>query len=275
LEKDLFLIEGGAAQIMRVLMNLIKNSKEALTGGGLIAIKTENVYLDKPLNRDQRIKKGEYVKVQISDTGSGIPPKILEKIFDPFFTTKRMDKQRGTGLGLSIVHSIMDDHKGYISVHSAVGKGTTFSLFFPVSKKLNVENVIPLLKGGHEKILIVDDDPLQRSVSTELLRRLGYKISCVDSGQEAIVFIKDRPQDIILMDMLMAGLNGAETYSKILELYPRQKAIIITGYSMTKQIRDALNLGAGAYLTKPVTLLALGTAIRKELDRKPGHSFEP
>lgn len=273
LAKDLFLIEGGAAQIMRILMNLIKNSKEAISDGGTITVKTANVFLEKPVIRNQRIKKGEYAKIEISDTGSGIPPNILEKIFDPFFTTKRMDKQRGTGLGLSIVHSILDDHKGYISVESKVGIGTTFSIFLPISKKLNVENVIPHLKGGHEKILIVDDDPLQRNVSAELLRRLGYKTSCVDSGQKAIEFIKDRPQDLVLMDMLMSGLDGAETYREILELYPGQKAIIITGYSMTKQIRDALNLGAGAYLAKPVTLLALGTAIRKELDRRPKQSI--
>lgn len=272
LAQNLFLIEGGSAQVMRVLMNLIKNSKEAISDGGMITVKTKNVFLDKPISRNQRVEKGEYVKVEVSDTGSGIPANILENIFDPFFTTKRMDQQRGTGLGLSIVHSILDDHKGYISVESKVGSGTKFSIFFPISQKLNVENIIPHLRGGHEKILIVDDDPLQRNVSAELLSRLGYKASCVDSGQEAIEFIKDRPQDLVLMDMLMAGLDGAETYREILEFYPGQKAIIITGYSMTQQIRDALDLGAGAYLAKPVTLLALGTAIRKELDRKPKQS---
>ncbi|MFQ5864232.1 MAG: response regulator [bacterium] len=272
LASDLFLIKGGAAQLTRALSNLIINAKEAMLGiqgSKKLTIRTENVYLDEPLRRYQTIKRGEYVMVEISDTGTGIEPEILDKVFDPFFTTKTMDRMRGSGLGLSVVHGIIEDHNGYITVESIVGKGTTFSLYFPVSRDVQneVAETIEKIEGGVESILIVDDDPIQRRVTSQLLKRLGYRIHTATSGEEAVDYVKKEPQDLLILDMVMDGIDGTETYRRILEFRPHQKAIVLSGYAMSKRVEKALHLGAGNFVPKPISLRALATAVRKELDK--------
>ncbi|MFQ5676695.1 MAG: PAS domain S-box protein, partial [bacterium] len=167
LASDLFLIKGGTAQLTRAFINLISNAKEAMHGKGSLTVSTENSYLEKPLKGYHAVRRGEYVKLQISDTGTGIKAELLDKIFDPFFTTKKMDRIRGSGLGLSVVHGIIEDHQGYILVDSKRKKGTTFSLFFPVTRDIEKElaQAIEKSKGGNERILVVDDDPVQRKVA--------------------------------------------------------------------------------------------------------------
>ncbi|MFQ5822964.1 MAG: PAS domain S-box protein [bacterium] len=270
LSSDLFLIKGGAAQLSRALTNLIINAKEAMQGIGVLTIKTENVYLDNPLRGYQTIKRGEYVVLKVSDTGIGIEPEILDKIFDPFFTTKKMDRLRGSGLGLSVIHGIIEDHKGYITVDSTLGQGTTFTLYFPVTREIEIQaaEVVKKTKGGQEKILIIDDDPVQRRVAGQLLKRLGYKVHTVSSGEQAVKYVKMYPQDLLLLDMVMDGIDGAETYRQILENQPEQKAILFSGYAMSPRVQDALRLGAGSFISKPLTLKTLATAVRKELDKK-------
>lgn len=266
----LFPIEGGSTQLTRALINLLNNAREAMNDKGTLKITTENTYLDSPLKGYQTIARGEYVKLQISDSGAGIRPEIIDQIFDPFFTTKKMDRMRGSGLGLSVVHGIIKDHEGYILVDSKVGKGTTFSLFFPVSRKKAsdiVDNDVQSM-GGNERILVVDDDPIQRSVAKQLLKRLGYKVNVVSSGERAVSRIKNRPYDLVILDMVLEGMDGAETYRQILEIKPTQKAIILSGYAMTNRVQEALNLGAGTFISKPVTQRILANAVRKELDKK-------
>ncbi|MFQ5823476.1 MAG: PAS domain S-box protein [bacterium] len=269
LASDLLLIKGGVAQLTRALTNLINNAKEAMQDMGNLMFKTENVYLDKPLRGYQTIERGEYVKLNISDTGTGIAPEILDKIFDPFFTTKKMDRMRGSGLGLSVVHGIMEDINGYITVESTLGQGTTFSLYFPVSR--GVESEIPEFfeksKGGNERILVVDDDPVQRRVASQILERMGYEVNTVSSGEQAVNYVKKHPQDLLLLDMVMNGIDGAETLRRILEFQPEQKAIIFSGYAMSQRVQEALRLGAGTFVSKPVTLNALASAVRSELDK--------
>jgi len=256
--------------LTRALTNLLNNAKEAMQGTGVLAIKTKNVYLDKPLKGYQTVKRGEFSKLEISDTGTGIEPEILDKIFDPFFTTKKMDRMRGSGLGLSVVHGILQDQKGYITVDSSPGQGTTFSLFFPATRKIESEvtKFIEKTKGGNESILIVDDDPVQRKVAGQILKHLGYKVYAVSSGEKAINYVKNHPQDLLVLDMVMDGIDGAETYRKILEFQPEQKAIILSGYAISQRVQEALRLGAGTFVSKPVTLKALVTAVRDELDKK-------
>ncbi|MFQ5708971.1 MAG: PAS domain S-box protein [bacterium] len=269
LEPELLLIKGGAAQLTRALTNLIINAREALQGEGEVTITTENVYLDVPLHGHQTIKRGEYVQLKISDTGTGIKPEIMDKIFDPFFTTKTMDRMRGSGLGLSVVHGVIEDHKGYITVDSTVGKGTTFSLYFPVTRDVQKEvaTIVDKIEGGQESILIVDDDPIQRRVTGQLLKRLGYKIHSTPSGELAVDYVKEVPQNLLILDMAMDGVDGTETYRQILEFQPDQRAIILSGYAMTKRVEQALKLGAGSFVSKPISLKNLAMAVRKELDR--------
>ncbi len=269
---DIFSVKGGAAQLTRALTNLINNAIEAMNNQGVLTVKTENTYLDIPLKGYQTIDRGEYVKLSISDTGSGIRPEIIDNIFDPFFTTKKMDRRRGSGLGLSIVHGIVEDHNGYIQVDSKPGKGTTFSLYFPVNRAVEREILINEVKSasGDERILIVDDDPIQRRVAGQLLRRLGYRVQVVSSGETAVTHLKKRHYDLLIVDMVMDGIDGVEAYKRILEFEPKQKAIILSGYAMSNRVQTAIKLGAGSFVTKPISQKVLANAVRKELDKKHG-----
>lgn len=270
LTNDLFLIKGGAAQLTRVLMNLIINAKEAMNDLGALTIKTENVYLDEPLKGNQTIKRGEYVKVEICDTGTGIDATIVNKIFDPFFTTKKMDKLRGSGLGLSIVHGVVEDHNGYITFTSEQGQGTSFFLYFPISRETPAESVVKngIPKGRGEHILFVDDDPVQRTVSSQLLKRLGYQVQVVSSGEEAVEYVRKHIPDLVILDMVMDGIDGAETYRQIIEFKSGLRAIVLSGYAMSHRVDEALRLGAGAFVPKPIRPHLLATVIRKELDKE-------
>jgi PAS domain S-box-containing protein len=270
---ELLLIKAGAAQLSRALFNLIMNAIEAMHGKGVLTVSTENTYLEKPLRGYQTVTRGEYVQLQISDTGTGIKAENIDSIFDPFFTTKKMDRIRGTGLGLSVVHGIVEDHGGYILVDTKYRKGTRFSLYFPVARDMENEfaATIETSKGGNERILIVDDDPIQRRVARHLLRRLGYKVSVVSSGERAVVHIKKQRYDLLVMDMVMDGIDGAEAFRQILEIKPDQRAIILSGYAMSNRVEEALRLGAGSFVAKPVTQRVLANAVRREIDRKKPH----
>jgi len=268
LQPDLLPMKGGAAQLTRALTNIVLNANEAIQEDGGINISSKNIYLDKPIVGYQTVKRGEYIQLKITDDGSGIKPENINKIFDPFFTTKTMDRLRGSGLGLSVVHGVMEDHKGYITVESEPKKGTTFTLYFPVTREIENELVkaVEKIKGGKESILIVDDDPIQRRVTSQLLNRLGYDIHTVTSGEQAIEYLKNDPQDLVILDMVMDGIDGTETYQRILKFTPQQRAIVLSGYAMTKRVQKALKLGAGSFVPKPISLRSLATAVRKELD---------
>jgi len=269
LAPNLFLIEGGSAQLLRALTNLIINGVESMDNQGTLFIETRNTYLQEKLPNYSSINPGNYIKIDISDQGSGIPEEIISKIFEPFFTTKTMDKMRGSGLGLSVVHGVISDHGGYITVDSKVDKGSTFSVYLPVSTKTQVDKrkVSTKVVGGNESILIVDDDPGQRKVVRFLLKRLGYKVEDVKSGEEAIHFVEKSDVDLLILDMVMDKIDGTETYRKILKSNPQQKAIMLSGYAMTKRVQQAIKLGAGGFVSKPVSFLELANVVRQELDR--------
>lgn len=261
-------INGGGAQLTRVLANLIINAKEAMQGIGVLTIRTENIEIAKPVIGNKAAKSGEYVKVDISDTGSGIELELLDKIFDPFFTTKKTDRLRGSGLGLSVVHGIVEDHKGYIIIDTQLGAGTTFSLYFPAVHDMETKKVRPLEQAlrGDESVLVVDDDPVQRNVMDYLLSRLGYKVHTVPSGESAVEFVKRKSPDLLVLDMVMDGIDGTETYRQVLEFKPEQKAIIASGYAMSKRVEEAVRMGAMTFISKPLTPNALAKAVRAALD---------
>lgn len=268
LASGLFVIKGGEAQLTRALVNLINNAAEAMNDKGTLYLKTENVYLDVPLVGYKTINRGEYVCLSVTDTGNGIAPEIIDRVFDPFFTTKTMDRQRGSGLGLSVVHSIVEDNKGYITVDSSE-RGTTFSLYFPVAReyeKYSKEDHTEI-KQGYEQILIVDDDPMQRKVLSQLLQRFGYQVDAVSSGEEAVQHVRHHSPDLLLLDMVMDGIDGTETYRQILEFKPGQKAILLSGYAMSERVRQALSLGAGSFISKPIMPQTLTRTVRSVLNK--------
>lgn len=267
LAADLMNIKGGSAQVYRAIMNVLTNARDAVGSSGKIVIKSENVYIDKTIIGYGRVLKGEFVKLTITDTGTGIPPENIQKIFDPFFTTKTTDKIRGSGLGLSVVDAVMKDHGGYIDLKSGVGQGSAFYLYFPITHQAVPDAIDADIVGGDESIMVVDDDDMQRNVLCNLLGRLGYKVSTCESGEQALEILKDNPHNLLILDMVMpGGIDGAETFKRVLQINPKQKAIIVSGFSETGRIREARAMGASAFVKKPLNMKALASAVRKALD---------
>lgn len=270
LSPDLMNIMGGSAQLQRVLSNLINNACDAMRDDGKITISTENYYVDDVSVAYGRVPRGEYVKLTISDTGHGIPEEVAQQVFDPFFTTKTADKRRGSGLGLSVVDAVIRDHNGYIDLSSKPNEGTSFYLYFPITRDTVDKTGLQSIEGGTETMLVVDDDQVQREVSTKLLEVLGYKVSSVGSGEQAIDFIKENPQDLLVLDMIMqTGIDGAETYRRAIEINPAQKAIIVSGSAESDRVQLAMEMGAGSFVRKPLTRRVLAAAVRRELDKRP------
>jgi len=270
-ETDLLNILGSPIHLSKTIMNLVTNAAEAISDIGEIILSTKNRYIDKSLNGYDKIKEGDYVTLSVRDTGIGIPSEDLERIFEPFYTKKVMGKS-GTGLGMAVVWGTVKDHKGYIDVKSAGGKGTEFTLYFPVIRQemtddnhlFSIEDI--MAKG--ESILVVDDVEDQREIASRMLTKLGYSVVSVSSGEEAVDYMKNHSTDLLVLDMIMEpGIDGLDTFKTILEIHPNQKAIIASGYSETERVKEAQRLGATAYLRKPYLLDKIGKVVRDELDK--------
>ncbi|MCD4720598.1 MAG: response regulator [Desulfobacula sp.] len=275
-EMNLLNIMGSSVHLSKTVMNLVNNAVEAMPEGGNIFISTQSKYIDKPIRGYDDIKEGDYIILSVSDSGIGISSEDLERIFEPFYTKKVMGRS-GTGLGMAVVWGTVKDHKGYIDVKSTEGKGTIFTLYFPVSRKeiTGKEKTLPMEEymGRKETILVVDDVKEQREIASRILKKLGYSATSVSSGEEAVDYMKDNSADLLILDMIMnPGIDGLETYKKILELHPGQKAIIASGFSETNRVKEAQRLGAGKYIKKPYTMEKIGVAVKKELDRKDLYS---
>ncbi|MDX1763133.1 MAG: PAS domain S-box protein [bacterium] len=269
-EDGILPIRGGEAQLNRIFTNLTTNAVEAMDGIGTLSVSVENCYLDRAIRGYETVQKGEYVRVDMEDSGTGVESEILQKIFEPFFTTKKTDKVRGSGLGLSVVRAVMEDHNGYIDIETRPGAGTRFSLFFPITRE-SVPFAVSAEPGRHgsgERILIVDDDPVQRQVLGHLLTQIGYKTHAVANGAEAVAHVRECPQDLLVLDMVMEdSIDGTETYRQIREFSPHQRALILSGYAESERVDDALKMGVGGYLRKPVNLKTIAAAVREQLDK--------
>ncbi len=271
LDKDVMNIKGSPVHLSKTIMNLLSNAAEAITDQGEVSIVTENRYLDKPITGYDDIQEGDYVVLRVSDNGRGISTADIGKIFEPFYTKKVMGRS-GTGLGLAVVWGTVKDHHGYIDVQSEEGRGSTFTLYFPVTREEMVSDQKGVSPGSYmgrgESILVVDDGKEQRELATVMLSGLGYRVSSVSSGEEAVTYLKANRVDLLVLDMIMdPGMDGLETYQKVLEVNPKQKAIIVSGFSETERVKKTQELGAGAYVRKPYIQEKIGLAIRKELDK--------
>ena len=264
-------ILGSSTHLSKTVMNLVSNAAEAMPEGGTLSISTENRYIDRPIGGYDNVKEGDYVVFTVSDSGTGIAPDDMEKIFEPFYTKKKMGRS-GTGLGMAVVWGTVKDHNGYIDVQSTEGKGTTFTLYFPATREKLSEDKSHLAIGSYsgdgESILIVDDVEEQRKIASGMLKELGYSVASVSSGEEAIEYLRTNKIDLLVLDMIMdPGMDGLDTYKKILETHPGQKAIIASGFSETDRVKKVLSLGAGAYIRKPFLLEKIGVAVKKELEK--------
>ncbi len=268
LEPGLANISCSPVHIKKCLMNLITNAVEALETKGTVVVSTRNQTVEKPAGKTLHIEKGQYVVLSVRDTGSGIAEKDLNHIFEPFYTKKIMGRS-GTGLGLSVVWNTVQDHDGTITVTSSKD-GTTFDLYFPISEeKITVEKTeteIKQLKGNGERILIIDDERQQRDIATQILISLGYEVNAVASGEKAIEYLKKNSADLLLLDMIMdPGINGRETYERIIKIHPGQKAVIASGFSKNDDVQKLNQLGVEGFIKKPYSLEQLGKAVKFEL----------
>jgi PAS domain S-box-containing protein len=269
LAPDLLNLRGSAIHLSKTVMNLVSNAAEAIPDGGTIVVKTANQYIDKALQGFDKVPQGEYCVLTVTDTGMGILDADKEKIFEPFYTKKKMGRS-GSGLGMAVIWGTVKDHKGFIQLDSEVEKGTEIRLFFPATRdNLTLEQTnqdLEKLRGKGEKILIVDDIKEQRDIALEMLESLGYNALAVESGEQAVNIIRNMDFDLLVLDMIMEpGIDGFETYRRILKERPGQKAIIASGFSETDRVREMQNIGAGQYLKKPYTLEKIGLAVQKEL----------
>lgn len=272
LDQDLANIKGSAFHIRKAVMNLVSNASEAIEGEGRVLVATANRYLDRRIKGYQDVPAGEYAVLTVEDSGPGISPENLHRIFEPFFTKKVMGRS-GTGLGLTTVWNVVQDHQGFIDVTSGDG-GTRFMLYFPITRDTvaGKASAVPLaqLRGKGETILVVDDVASQREISCRMLQALGYRTEAVSSGEAAVAYLKSQRVDLLLLDMIMdPGIDGRETYARIKQLHPDQKAIIVSGYAETEQVAQTLAMGAGQFLKKPLFLEGLGLAVKRELNGSP------
>jgi len=266
-EPDLYPVQGSTPHLLQALTNLIMNAFEAMPDGGQLTISTQAAFVEHKVGTYEPIEEGQYMILNIADTGCGISRQNLEHIFEPFYTSKKLGRS-GSGLGLAVVYGTMKDLKGHVDVQTAPGRGTVFSLYLPVAQKIARPQAEPDIDyRGTETVLVVDDVKQQREVAARLLSKMGYQVVCVSNGPDAIEQGWRHDIDIVLLDMILEDdFDGLETYKRLLELHPQLPCVIVSGFSETQRVREAQALGAGTYLRKPYTLEKLGRAIRQELD---------
>ena len=268
LYEDLWTAEVDRGQIDQVLLNLYVNAWQAMSNGGDLYLQTENVILDRSYVKPYKVEPGRYAKISVSDTGVGIDKETQERIFEPFFTTKEMG--RGTGLGLASVYGIIKSHGGYINVYSEKERGTVFTIYLPASAKevlIDEEGSPAMLVKGTGTILLIDDEKMILNVGLELLEELGYTVLSAMSGQEAIdVFQKDQDNiDLVIMDMIMPGMGGGETFDRLKEINPEVKVLLSSGYSINGQATKIIRRGCDGFIQKPFNMNQLAEKIQKIL----------
>ena len=265
--ESLRMVEVDRGQIEQVLLNIFVNAWQAMPGGGSIYLETANVVFDKATVDQHGLKSGHYIKVSITDTGVGMDEKTRQRIFDPFFTTKEMGQ--GTGLGLASAYGIIKGHGGIITVYSEKGHGATFNIYLPVSSKQIASDaqLESELIGGRETILLVDDEEVITEVTDRLLNELGYTIITAGSGEEAVKIYEEKHADIdlVIIDMIMPGMSGSETFDRIKAINPSVRAMLSSGYSLNGKAKVIMDKGLRVFLQKPYRLNDLAKKIREAL----------
>jgi two-component system, cell cycle sensor histidine kinase and response regulator CckA len=271
LATDIWTVEVDRGQVEQVLLNLYINAWQAMPKGGDLYLITENLILDESYVQPYKVKPGRFVKVTVADTGVGIDRKDLGRVFEPFFTTKAMG--RGTGLGLASAYGIIKSHGGHINVYSEKGHGTTFNFYLPASLRkvaAEVTPVAPAVRRGRETVLLIDDEEMIIDVGCGLLKEIGYTVIPARSGQEALDIYRERQAeiDIVVMDMIMPGMGGGETFDHLKQINPRAKVLLSSGYSINGQASQIMERGCDGFIQKPFNLQQLSAKLRQILDKK-------
>ncbi len=265
------MIKADSGQIEQILVNLVVNARDAISGSGIITVSTANRAVHEEIAAiGKMVPEGEFVVLTVKDTGSGIPENIRTKIFDPFFTTKEIGK--GTGLGLATVISIVEQNSGFICLDSEVGVGTTFIIYFPAiqeeaasSDEIEETGELPT---GTETILLVEDEDYIREFVAEILEEHGYNVLQAEDGQDALDLIADTTPviDLLFTDVRMPRIKGPELAERMLQTYPDLRVILVSGYADDKTIRDAISADQTAFVQKPFNVPTLIKKVRSILD---------
>jgi CheY-like chemotaxis protein len=261
-------VEVDQGQIEQLLLNLYVNAWHAMSGGEISSSRprtsTSMNLMSDPMSQTRR-----YVKVSVTDTGTGMDKNTLNRVFEPFFTTR--DKSRGSGLGLASAYGIIRNHEGFIGVYSEVGKGTTFNVYLPASDKsahVGEERTKSDMVKGTERVLLIDDEDMIIDIGSQILNVLGYKVMAARSGEEAVELFGSHKDeiDLVILDMIMPGISGAETYERIRGLDRNIKVILSSGYSLNEDAAQIMKRGCNGFIQKPFQPGELSLKIRQILD---------
>lgn len=261
---------GDNSLLQSTLMNLGINASQAMPHGGDLQFILDNTYLDKAYCQLSPfdIKPGEYVTINIQDSGCGIPSNLINRIFEPFFTTK--EKGTGTGLGLAVVYGTIQNHNGAITVYSEIDKGTVFNIYLPLSRDHKfIDDPEPEIITGSGTILIIDDEELIRITARHQLQEIGYTVLCADNGQTGLQTFQENKGsiDLIILDMIMPVLDGRLTLSKIRDIDPDIPVIISSGFTCEGDLENIKDKKISGFLHKPFRLAKLAETIHNALNK--------
>ena len=269
LDDSLPTVEIDVGQIQQVLMNLCVNARDAMPGGGRLTIQSSVIRLGESDARSQpEAKPGWFAVLTVSDTGVGMDDGVKQRIFEPFFTTK--DKGKGTGLGLSMVYGVVKNHGGFVNVYSEAGQGSTFKVYLPLSGKPEVMESVPEteLAGGHETILVIDDEEAIREVACDILGSYGYRVRLATDGEEGVAIFRRQARqiDLVILDMVMPRQGGRETLLELQKINPKVRVLFSTGYSQNEKVNEIMALGVRGFIQKPYQIKDLLAKVRDILD---------
>jgi len=260
-------VEGDKNQIEQVILNLCLNSRDAMPDGGILSIETYNAEISDGTKPYEYMKNGRYAVLRVKDTGTGMDSETQRRIFEPFFTTKEVGK--GTGMGLPMVYGVVKNHQGFITVDSAVGQGSTFTIYLPAAeKKVETEpEVSKAPERGKGTILVVDDEEMVRNIANDVLNELGYSVLLAAGGKEAVSIYADKKDSInlVIVDMIMPGMGGKETFQKLREINPYVKVIIASGYGQENFPEQILDNGEAGFIQKPYKITEIAEIIKEVL----------
>jgi CheY-like chemotaxis protein len=259
-------VEADQGQLSQALNNIILNSMQSMPDGGDVKISAENIEVAE--GAPMPLKPGRYVKTTVEDRGFGIPVKLLSKVFDPFFTTK----QKASGLGLAVTYSIIKKHQGHIGIDSEPGEGTSVHVYLPAAKADPAGKEKDMICKGSGRVLVMDDEELVRDVASEMLNVLGYEAEFAVEGKEAVELFsaaraEGRPFDLVILDLTVpGGMGGKETMQKLMEIDPKVRAIVSSGYSKDMILSEYKKFGFSGVIAKPYRVSEFSAAVKSALE---------
>jgi len=272
---DEYTVSADPTRVQQVIMNLVVNARDVMPEGGELHIELDRLKIERNEEPPQpEMEAGEWVRVRVTDTGSGIPPDVLPHIFEPFFTTKAPGE--GTGLGLAQVFGIVKQHKGHIGVSTRMEEGTTFIIYLPTlledQAELPAVEIQAFVKGQGETVLVVEDNAEMREAFADILELLNYKVLIAANGQSALGILEEYSQEIalVLSDLVMPVMGGKALFNVLKRQYPEIKMIMLTGHPMERELQELKKEGLSGYLLKPPDIEQLAQLLARMLNKQDG-----